>query len=78
MRRDYGSKLPDLVDAPMNAETIVDIYAATAGALQSWEPRFKLTQVTLTNAAPGEVTLDVTGIYVPTGQAVALDGIKVS
>ncbi|KVE36755.1 GPW/gp25 family protein, partial [Burkholderia sp. TSV86] len=45
MRRDYGSRLYQLVDAPLNAETIVDLYAATAEALAAWEPRFRLTQV---------------------------------
>ncbi len=78
MRRDYGSRIPELVDAPMNGETVMDLYAATAEALQDWEPRFQLTQVTMTGATPGEVVLDLIGIYKPDGQPVKLDGIKVS
>ena len=77
MRRDYGSRLPELVDAPMNGETIMDIYAATADALRTWEPRIQVTQVTLTSADVGSVAIDVTGIYLPDGQSVTLDGIKV-
>jgi hypothetical protein len=30
IRRDYGSDLPTLVDAPMNLSTLTRIYAATA------------------------------------------------
>jgi len=78
MRRDYGSKLPLLVDAPMNSETLVDLYAATADALQTWEPRFQLSQVTASSADVGVIVLDLTGTYLPDGQQVTLDGIKVS
>lgn len=78
MRRDYGSRLPELVDAPMNGKTIVDIYAATAEALQAWEPRIQVTQVLLTSAGVGSVALDLAAIYLPNGQAVTLDGIKIS
>ena len=77
MRRDYGSKLPELVDAPMNGQTIVDIYAATAEALGNWEPRIQVTQVLLTSAAVGQVAIDLAGIYLPDGQPIKIDGIQV-
>ncbi|MCP4101679.1 MAG: phage baseplate protein, partial [Lentisphaerae bacterium] len=51
MRREYGSRLPRLVDAPLNSSTLVDLYSATAEALQRWEPRFKLTEVTTNTAS---------------------------
>jgi phage baseplate assembly protein W len=78
MRRDYGSNLPFLVDAPMNAETLADMYAATAGALHTWVPDFQLSKVTATSAAPGQVSIAVSGIYTPTGQPVAISGITVN
>ena len=77
MRRDYGSALPRLVDAPINASTIADIMAATAVALARWEPRFKLQKVTIAAAAPGIVELNLTGVYLPDGQVVTLDGIEI-
>ncbi|AXF38222.1 putative tail protein [Ralstonia phage phiRSP] len=77
MRRDYGSRLFELVDAPTNSETVMDLYAATAEALEAWEPRFRLTQVKIASAEPGEIVLDLTGEYLPDGQVVTLDGIKV-
>lgn len=57
MRRDYGSNLPDLIDAPVNSETLIDIYAATAEALDKWEPRLILTRVELASRAPGSIEL---------------------
>lgn len=53
MRRDYGSRLPDLIDAPMNGETLVDVFAATAEAIDRWEPRLILTRVQVTSVTPG-------------------------
>ena len=77
-RRSYGSRLFELVDAPMNRSTLAAIYAATADAIRKWEPRFKLTNVVAASAAPGAVTLDLTGEYLPDGKTVTLDGIQVT
>ena len=77
MRRDYGSRLYQLVDAPMNRSTLLEIYAATAEAIAKWEPRFRLQKVTASTAAPGHVTLDMTGQYLPDGRVVTLDGVEV-
>lgn len=77
MRRDYGSRLFELVDAPMNRGTLADIYAATVDALARWEPRIQVTQVRASSAEPGRVTLDITGNYLPDGKAITLEGIIV-
>lgn len=77
MRRDYGSRLFSLIDAPMNRATLLNIYAATADAIAKWEPRFKLQSVTASSAAPGSVVLNMVGEYLPDGKIVALDGIEV-
>ncbi len=61
MRRDYGSRLPDLIDAPMNGETLIDVFAATADALDRWEPRIVLTRVQVTEASAGVVELQLDG-----------------
>lgn len=45
MRRDYGSLLPELVDAPANSATRLAVFAATAIALGRWEPRLQLTKI---------------------------------
>ncbi len=77
MRREYGSRLFQLIDAPLNRSTIIDLYAATAEALERWEPRFQLESVQAVAAEPGRVELDLTGVYLPDGQAITLDGIVV-
>jgi len=77
MRRDYGSRLPDLVDAPITPLLAMDLYAATAQALRRWEPRLKLQSIAIENAAAGSVTLVLTGLYLPDGKPVTLDGIVV-
>ena len=77
MRREYGSRLPRLVDAPLNPDTVVEIYAATAEALQKWEPRFGLQSVTTEACEPGKITLTLTGVYLPDGREITMDGVEV-
>lgn len=77
MRRDYGSTLFELVDAPVNPTTQLLFYAATAEALAKWEPRFKIAQVIATNVTPGSVEMSVFGEYLPDGQKVTVDGVVV-
>lgn len=78
MRRAYGSRIFDLIDAPLNANTLVEIYAATAEALVRWEPRLKIDRVQARSVGEGKVELDLTAIYLPTGEPVFLDGILIS
>lgn len=77
MRRAYGSRVPELVDAPLNEETVVDLYAETVAALVTWEPRIEVQQVTAEFPAPGRVVLSLVGIYTETGETVTIDGIEV-
>lgn len=61
MRRRYGSYIPALIDAPINGETIVDLFMAVAEALAEWEPRLILTRVQVLAAHAGRVTLALEG-----------------
>lgn len=74
MRRSYGSRLPDLIDAPANAATRVQLYAATATALLRWEPRLTVKRVTLSvvDAMTGRWVLDLIGTRSETGEPVDL------
>ena len=49
MRREYGSRLMELVDAPLTPATLTEIYAAAAEALGRWEPRLRVERI---KAAP--------------------------
>ena len=77
MLRDYGSELPALVDRPMNAELVVDLYAETALALATWEPRLRLKTVAIAAADIGRIELTMTADYLPDGREITLEGIIV-
>ena len=78
MRREYGSRLYQLVDAPMNRATILDLYAATAEALATWEPRIEVQQVRAQSVEAGRIVLEVSGLYLPDGSEITIDGIEVT
>lgn len=78
LRRKYGSQLFQLIDKPLNRSTVMDLIAATADALSRWETRFQLKKVTVASSRPGAVVLDLTGVYLPEGKVVTLDGIEVN
>ena len=75
MLRDYGSRLFDLVDAPLNQGTIMELYAATIEALIKWEPRIAVSAVQILSVVSGVVTLTILGTYLPEGKPITLDGI---
>ncbi len=77
MRRDYGSRLLELVDKPINRDLTLEIYAAVAEALQKLEQRFKLEKVKITEVKEGEVNISLDGIYLPNGKNIHFDGIMV-
>lgn len=60
MRRDYGSRIPELVDAPMTPGLVADLVAATAEAVRNFEPRVSLKAVAVRAVASGELSLDLT------------------
>lgn len=63
MLRNYGSRLVDFLDAPINSETLIDVYQATAEAFDLWEPRINLARVQLVDAdVAGKIELDLTDI----------------
>lgn len=74
-RRDFGSELPDLIDAPNNGATRVRLYAAIATALMQWEPRLRLTRVQLsteqTDTGAGVQVVDIEGTTTETGEPVS-------
>ena len=75
MRRTYGSKLFDLIDAAGNKETIVKVYYAIALALYDWEPRFHLTRVIAEDQTmSGKMSFTLFGEYL--GQAVEVNNIS--
>lgn len=74
-RRLFGSRLPRLIDRPQNEESIIDIYMATAEALeprvvegeQFGEPGFVLLRSSLDAGTPGTVSLLLSGVFFARG-----------
>ena len=77
MRRNYGSRLFELVDKPINRDFTLESYAATAEALEKWETRFKLEKVKITEVKEGRVTLDLEGVYLSEGKFININEVVV-
>ena len=77
MGRDYGSRLYQLVDAPINRALLVEIYSATAEALLKWEPRFELTRVQVENITVGKIKIGLEGVYIPDGKKLTMEGVLI-
>lgn len=78
MRRDYGSRLFELIDTPYSSATKLAIIAATAEALMTWEPRIEVEDITLRSYTPGHIIVDLVGRYLPEGREVTIEGIEVA
>lgn len=60
MRPEYGSRLRDMIDRPVNAQWLADLYHEVAVAIQRWEPRVRVQRVAARMDTPGHVTIDLT------------------
>lgn len=79
MRREYGSRLPDLVDEPFGEALTLELAAATGIALERWEPRFRLGRVQLQEASEdGRLVLALEGTVLLDGQQIRLEGIEIN
>ena len=79
MRRDFGSRLPELVDNPTGELLKVELFAATAEALVKWEPRFRLDRVYLESATEdGRIVLALEGRILVNNEPVRLEGIEIT
>lgn len=67
MRRPFGSRLPRLVDAPISTMSLIDFYAATAGAIIKYEPRFRVLRMKVEDASGGQLSLHAEGVFYPRG-----------
>ncbi len=78
MRREYGSLLPDLVDAPLDGVTVLDIIQATAGAIGRWEPRVAVQRVQVRSASAARIELDLDLIWRADGGDLRLHGLLIT
>lgn len=78
MLRNYGSRLFELVDSPLNHETVTEIYVATIEALEKWEPRIEVIRVIVEAVEAGEVRLSLEAKFRETEQIINLKGVALS
>jgi len=76
MYRDYGSRLFELVDRPVNRDFTLEIYAAVAEALQKWERRLKLEKVKIEEVKEGKVIISLAGIL--EGKSINISEIEIN
>ncbi|MGQ2387024.1 GPW/gp25 family protein [Acinetobacter ursingii] len=72
MRREYGSLVPRLIDAPFDDITTLQLYAATATALLRWEDRIVLNSISLSSNEQGSYVLDMNCNLVDSNQQASL------
>lgn len=75
--REYGSRLPDRIDQPINRLWIMNVYSDIAVALYKWEPRIRVLNVAVdaTQAAQGIVGITLSGVYLPDGNPIKIDNL---
>ena len=71
MRREYGSLLSALIDMPQNPVLRLQIMVACYSAIQTWEPRIRLTAISFETGDAGEMYVDITGMRTDTGASVS-------
>ena len=64
-RPDFGSRLSELVFAPLNTSTLLLLRLYVEEALEAWEPRIELDEI-LTDPDPIRGRVDITIRYHPT------------
>lgn len=59
-RREFGSLIPDMIDAPLNDVWIMRLIAASAHAILRWEPRVALQSLSIDLDTTNHGTLTLT------------------
>lgn len=75
--RDYGSRLFELIDKPVNLSLRMDLIAATVDALDAWEPRIAVDRVDVFIPRAGVAVIGVEAVDLESGSAVVVQGIEI-
>ncbi|MDH5179767.1 MAG: baseplate assembly protein W [Gammaproteobacteria bacterium] len=81
MRRGYGSRLFELIDQPMSPRWKIQFYAAVVEAVENpvnGLADFQVSRAQLLNSSTGKAELELWGVYVPTGELLKIESIKVA
>ena len=72
MRRDYGSRLADLMDQPTNHTLLLQCYSAIYPALLLWERRVDISQILINTPISSQLIIDLDFIIVDTNQQASI------
>lgn len=59
MRPEYGSRLHELIDRPINASWLLDLYFEVALSIHRWEPRARISRIRAQVKSPENVILEI-------------------
>ncbi len=80
MRPLKGSRLPELIDTPLNATGEFELQVAAIDALDDKENNgledFDVDTVKVKSSSDGKATFSVSGEYKPDGKPITLEGIQ--
>lgn len=78
MRREYGSRLPLMLDRNVTRRLLADWVYAIGEAIYKWEPRYRVKQVQINTSSlrDGVLALTLEGWYVPEGIPLRLDRLE--
>lgn len=75
MLREYGSRLFELLDDPVDAQFEVEIVSAVAEAVMTWVPRFQVERIRLVEVRDSGPVFDLYGLDRETGRGVVLERV---
>lgn len=66
MREWYGTLIPKLLGELLNAQTVVPYFSACASAIETWEPRYRITNIIPESVGrDGRLRVQIEGEYRP-------------
>ena len=77
MRPEYGSRIFELVDRPVNPEFLVDLYYEAVVAIKRWEPRVRVIRINASEVAKGRIILDLDAVLKLKNERINLTGLVI-
>lgn len=77
LNREYGSNLYKLIDEPVNQYLYQKIYAAVVEALDRWEPRIKVTKLSIISVNEGKINLKIEANYLIKQEKISIEGVTI-
>jgi len=77
MRPEYGSRIFELLDRPVNPEFLVDLYYEAVVAINRWEPRIRLIRINASEVTKGQIILNMEAVLKLKNERINLSGLVI-